>query len=141
MSQEGVMQTVRANSVAMNSQVAEQYADTFTEDVVLEGDNLPAPVVGREAVTQTMGSFWAAFPDMRFEVEREFASGDQAAVCWRAAGTHRGDFGGIPPTGRRVEYTACAIFEMRDGKIARAWIYLDTGTILRQLGVLPGADS
>ena len=140
MSEERVMETVRANSAAMNSRVMNQYADTFTEDAVTEGDMFPAPVVGPEANAQSMAGFFTAFPDMHFEVEREFASGDQAAVCWRVTGTHRGDFQGIPPTGRRVDYHASGIFQMRDGKIARAWVYLDTGTILRQLGVLPGDD-
>ncbi len=73
-------------------------------------------------------------------MEREFAGGDQAAVGWRITGPHGGDFLGIPPTGRRVDYHASVILQMRDGKIARAWVYFDTGTLLRQLGVLPGDD-
>ncbi len=73
-------------------------------------------------------------------MEHEFASGDQGAVCWRVTGTHQGDFAGIPPTGRRVDYHACEIFQIRVGKIVRARTYLDTGTILRQLGVLPGSE-
>ena len=140
MSEQQVLDTLRANSAAMNAHALGPYADTFTEDAVWEGDIFPAPVVGRDAVVQTMGGFITAFPDIRFEVEREFAGGDQAAVCWRVTGTHRGDMMGIPPTGRRVEYTACAIMQVRGGKIARVWTYLDTGHILRQLGVLPGGE-
>ena len=141
MSEQQVLGVLRANSAAMNAHALdERYMDTFTEDVVWEDDSLPAPVIGPAAAAQTMGVFYAAFPDMHFEVEREFFSGDQVAICWRVAGTHRGDFVGIPPTGRRVEYHACGIGQVRDGKIARLRTYLDTGTILRQLGVLPGGD-
>jgi len=140
MFEQQVLGALRANSAAMNAHALDRYADTFAEDVVWEGDILPAPVVGRDAAAQTMGAFFGAFPDLHFEVEREFASGDQGAVCWRVTGTHRGDLMGIPPTGRRVEYTACAIMQVRDGKITRVWTYLDTGHILRQLGVLPGGD-
>ncbi|HEV2122734.1 MAG TPA: ester cyclase [Chloroflexota bacterium] len=135
MSDQQVLQAVRANSMAMNARVPDQYAHTFTEDLVWEGDHLPAPVIGRQAAVQVMGAFWSAFPDLHFEVEREFASGDQAAICWRVTGTHQGDFVGIPPTGKQVDYHGCAIFQVRDGKIARVWTYVDTGTILRQLGV------
>ncbi len=135
-----VLQTIRANSAAMNSRAMDQYMDTFTEDLVWEGDHLPAPVVGPAAAAQTMAVFYAAFPDLHFEVEREFASGDQAAVCWRVTGTHRGEFAGIPPTGKRLDYHACGIVQMRGGKIAHIWTYIDTGHLLRQLGVLPGGD-
>lgn len=51
-----------------------------------------------------------------------------------------GNFGRIPPTGRRVDYHACAVMQIRDGKIAYVRTYLDTGVIPRQLGVLPEDD-
>lgn len=140
MSEQQVREAVRANSAAMNTHVLEDYAATWAEDAVWEDDALPGQVVGGAAAAQTMAGFYAAFPDLHFEVEQELASGDQAAVCWRVTGTHRGDFAGIPPTGRRVDYHACGIFQIRQGKIARVRTYLDTGTILRQLGVLPGGE-
>ena len=119
MDEQQVVEVARANSVAMNTQAMEQYAETFTEDSVWEDDAFPGPVVGPAAAAQTMSVFYAAFPDLHFEVEREFASGDQGAVAWRVTGTHRGAFAGIPPTGRRIDYHACMIFQVRDGKIAR----------------------
>ena len=141
MDEQQVLEGLRANTAAMNAHAMDdRYMDTFTEDAVWEDDSLPAPVVGPAAAAQTMSVFYTAFPDMHFEVETEFASGDQAAIAWRVTGTHLGDLFGIPPTGRRVEYHACAIGQMRDGKYARLRTYLDTGTILRQLGVLPGGD-
>ncbi len=141
MDDQQVLETLRANTAAMNAHALDdRYTDTFTEDAVVEGDPFPGPLVGPAAVAQMMGGLYAAFPDIRFDLEREFSCGDQSAVCWRITGTHRGDFAGIPPTGRRIEYHACNIFQMRDGKIARAWVYFDTGTLLRQLGVLPGGD-
>ncbi len=141
MDEQQVLETLRANSAAMNAHATdERYTDTFTEDLVWEDDSLPAPVIGPAAAAQTMAVFYAAFPDLYFEVEQEFTSGDRVAICWRVTGTHQGDFVGIPPTGRRVEYHACGVGQMRDGKIARLRTYLDTGTILRQLGVLPGGD-
>ena len=140
MSEQQALEAIRANSAAMNAQAMDDYADTFAEDAVWEDDALPGPVVGPAAAAQTMGVFYAAFPDLHFEVEREFACGNQGAVCWRVTGTHRGDFAGIPPTGRRIEYHACGIFQLRDGKIAHVRTYVPTGVILQQLGVLPGGD-
>jgi steroid delta-isomerase-like uncharacterized protein len=140
MSGQQVLEVLRANSTAMNAQAMDRYMDTFTEDLVWEGDSLPAPVVGPAAAAETMNVFYTAFPDLHFEVQREFASGDQGVVCYLVTGTHQGDFLGIAPTGQRVEYNACAVFQVRDGKIARVWTYLDSGHILRQLGVMPASD-
>jgi steroid delta-isomerase-like uncharacterized protein len=141
MDEQQVLEVARANSAAMNTQSTdERYTDTFTEDVVWEDDSFPGPVVGPAAAAQTMSVFYAAFPDLHFEVEQDFASGDQGAVAWRITGTHRGEFAGIPPTGRQLDYHACMIFQVRDGKIARVRTYVPTGVILQQLGVLPGGD-
>ncbi len=134
MNQQQVLDLLRANSAAMTAQSMDhRYTDTLAQDFVMEGDFLPAPVVGPAATVQTMNVFFAAFPDLRFEVERDFACGDQGAVCWRVTGTHQGDFAGIPPTGRRIEYHASGIFQVRAGKITQAWVYLDTGHILGNL--------
>ena len=140
MSEQQALEAMRANTAAMNTRAMDDYAATWAEDAVWEDDSLPGPVVGGAAAAQTMGVFYAAFPDLHFEVEQEFTSGDQGVVCWRVTGTHRGELFGIPPTGRRVEYHACGVFRLRGGKVAHVRTYLDTGTILRQLGVLPGGD-
>ena len=140
MSENEALEAARANSAAMNSRVVGDYAGTFADDAVWEDDALPGPVVGGAAAAQTMAGFYAGFPDMNFEVEQQFASGDQVAVCWRVTGTHQGELWGIPPTGRKVDYHACGIFRIQSGKISHVRTYLDTGTILRQLGVLPAGE-
>jgi steroid delta-isomerase-like uncharacterized protein len=83
----------------------------------------------------------AASPDLRFDVEESFASGDRVASRWTATGTHRGEFRGVPPTGRAVTVHGCTVNEVREGKIARAWIYWDSATLMRQLGLLGGREA
>jgi hypothetical protein len=44
----------------------------------------------------------------------------------------------VPPTNRRGEgIHGCGITEINGGKIKRDWVYWDTATLLRQLGVMP----
>jgi len=81
--------------------------------------------------------YMQAFPDLHFEIEQIFSSGDYVTLRWRATGTHRGELMGIPPTNRPAETHGCTVEEMRDGKMVREWVYWDTGNLLRQLGVLP----
>lgn len=83
MSEQEVPEAARANTAAMNTQAMGDYASTFTEDALWEDDAFGAAVVGRADVAETMASFYTAFPDLHFAVKREFASGDQTAVCWR----------------------------------------------------------
>jgi len=54
------------------------------------------------------------------------------------SGTHSGTWFGIPPTGRRFELPACAVFIFdEDDKIAGERGYFDSALLLRQLGLLP----
>lgn len=56
-------------------------------------------------------------------------------------GTHTGTFRGIPPTGKSGEITGVVVFPMKDGKATGERIYLDSFSLLTQLGVLPDHES
>jgi predicted ester cyclase len=78
-----------------------------------------------------------AFPDMKVKIESMVAEGDQVVVRWTASGTHRGEFLGTRPTGRRVPMTNTDIFTIRDGKIVGVLSQPDSAGVLRSLGHLP----
>jgi predicted ester cyclase len=70
------------------------------------------------------------------------AAGEDTAVTELVArGTHRGEFLGIAPTGRRVEIPVCNVVEVQGGKILAERDYFDTGLVLQQLGVAAGPAS
>jgi steroid delta-isomerase-like uncharacterized protein len=79
----------------------------------------------------------AAFPDGRFTVEDHFEAGNKIAIRYRFEGTHSGPFQGMPPSGKRVTYSAILIYRIENGKIAEQWTELDLLGMLRQLGVVP----
>jgi len=64
-----------------------------------------------------------AFPDLRVTIEEIIADDSRLAVRLKWAGTHTGDFMGMPPTGRRVEATAIDVLHAREGRITEAWHY------------------
>ena len=84
-------------------------------------------------ITQTR----AAFPDIKFVDEGRLADGDQVVFKWSASGTHKGDFMGIPATGRRVETHGVSVARIENGRIAEEVIYYDRLAVLEQLGVVP----
>ena len=123
---------------AVNSHDLQHFAGLLHQDVILESDAIPgSPVHGREAYRQAMQGSINAFPDIRNHIEQIIASGDHVVARWRATGTHLGEFGAIEPTNRQIELNACDVFEVENGKVVHIWVYLDTGSLLRQLGVLP----
>ena len=78
----------------------------------------------------------AAFPDLRYEVVDAVGAGDRAAVRWRAAGTHQGQFGPVPATGRRVEYSGATFVRFdAQNKIVDVWSVNELFGVLEQLGV------
>lgn len=78
------------------------------------------------------------FPDVRCVVDDLIAEGDRVAWSVRATGTHTGEFMGIPPTGRTVDFDSLNIAEFRGGRAYRHRVMMDIPKMLGQLGVTPG---
>ena len=95
------------------------------------------PTLDREGHKQIIGAFHAAFPDMRLTAEAQVAEGDQVANYIRLEGTHQGDFQGMAPTGRSISITGTNLMRFENGQIVELWGYLDSFSMLQQLGVMP----
>jgi ketosteroid isomerase-like protein len=82
------------------------------------------------------------FPDISCTVYDLLVEGNKAAWRVRATGTHTGDFPGIPPTGRRVDFDSMD-FGTADstGRPLDHTVMMDQATMLAQLGITaPGAS-
>ncbi len=93
---------------------------------------------GREAFCALVRTFREAIPDLRMEIQEQFAEGNVVVTRWRASGTQRGAFMGIPPTGKRlddVEGVTTTYFE--GGLIARDRAVWDTLGMVRTLSAVP----
>ena len=77
---------------------------------------------------------FSAFPDFRFSVLDELAEDDRVVLRYRGQGTHRGEFLGIPSTGRRIEYTGLIMVRVQGEQIAEFWAQPDQLGLLKQLG-------
>ncbi len=86
----------------------------------------------------TLGTLRVAFPDIRFTIQDLFAEGDRVAIRWTWQGTHAGPLRQLAATGRAVHDTGIAIYELRDGRIARAWTETDRLGVLQQIGAVAG---
>ena len=74
------------------------------------------------------------FPICGLSCKDVIAEGDLVAYRAVVMGTHRGEFAGLKPTGRRVEVTEINISRFRDGLMVEHWAVLDEASMMRQLG-------
>jgi predicted ester cyclase len=80
--------------------------------------------------------FRTAFPDVRMETIELIAEGDTVVGRFLCSGTHRGEWRGHPPTGRRFENVdEVYFFRFKGEKIGDFWGLEDTATRVRQLGL------
>jgi len=56
---------------------------------------------------------------------------------WSCRGTHKGDLGGIAPTGKQITISGVSIARVAGGKMAEGWINWDALGLMQQLGVVP----
>jgi steroid delta-isomerase-like uncharacterized protein len=106
------------------------------EDFV-ELDPLPGQEQGREGLKAVIRQLRTAFPDMHWVVKEMVAESDKVVTRFVWTGTQRGEFLGIPATGRSVEVKGVVIDRLEDGKMADSRILMDTFGLMQQLGVIP----
>ena len=94
-------------------------------------------VNGAPAWKAFVAPFRVAFPDMHFTVHFQMEDGDKVVNCWTAHATHRGDFMGIPATGREVAYNGISIARFEEGKVVEEWTVMDMLALMQQLGAVP----
>jgi steroid delta-isomerase-like uncharacterized protein len=116
-----------------NIEAAAQYV---WEDVI-EQVPLPGQGPGLDGLKDILRAMRAGFPDIVFSIQEQVAERDKVASRFEWTGTHRGEFLGIPATGRAVRVWGMVIDRLEDGRIKDTRIIMDTFGLLGQLGVLP----
>jgi steroid delta-isomerase-like uncharacterized protein len=101
-----------------------------------EHNPLPGQGPGREGMLYRFALITGALAP-RFTVEDVVAEGDRVVVRWTNAGTHVGEFAGMPATGRPFTISGIDIYRIVDGKLCEHWDVVDQLSMLGQLGLLP----
>lgn len=93
--------------------------------------------VGPEAYARNVTQFVRAFPDLKFTIIDMVAEKDKVVALWNISGTHKGEFRGIAPTGRKVTVDGITINQLSEGKVMDSYVSLDLWSLMQQLGVIP----
>lgn len=137
-----------------NTAVCKQAHKLFSENKFDEVVNLAADNIqvvnyatgqtfnGKAEFKAFMSGFKTAFPDLVIKHTNVF-QGDNGYVAleFEGDGTHTGPLAGpggtIPATGKTVKFLVCEVHRVVDGKIASIHNYQDSGSLMRQLGLMP----
>jgi predicted ester cyclase len=93
-----------------------------------------------EIAKRWVSPFQSAFPDFEMEIVDLIAEGEQVVARFKCSGTHRGEWLGVPATGRRFESVdEIYIFRVQDGRFVSALGVEDNLSRFRQLGITPQA--
>ena len=112
--------------------------DEFIAPDFIEREELPPGIPpGREGVKQMTIMFRSAFPDFKATIDDMIAEGDKVVVRMTWSGTHKGEFMGIPPTGKSVSFGLIDIVRFAGDKFVEHWGMMDSTSMMQQLGVNP----
>src|SRR5215471_9266662 len=85
-----------------NSHDVTRFDELLADDCVLVRNGVEAR--GKDEVKRVLSKLYSAIPDIEYRIDDVVAAGDKLALRWSGRGTHRGEYMGIPPTGRQLSY-------------------------------------
>ncbi|MFZ1917600.1 MAG: nuclear transport factor 2 family protein [Terriglobales bacterium] len=118
---------------AWNSHDPAKMLPVFTDDVFYEDVAYGEISHGRAELRKFAADEFEAVPDLQLKLLRASISNGHGTIEWSFSGTDKG----IYKTGKKFTVRGVSIIDVRDSKIARSLDFYDSGTIMRQVGVLP----
>jgi steroid delta-isomerase-like uncharacterized protein len=128
---------MRRSYELINAGDVDGFGDLLADDFV-EHEVTPGLAPTKDGVKQFFQMYVAAFPDLRFDADDILASGDKVVGRVTASGTHKGDFMGMPATGKHFSVQLIDIIRFGDDGLAHEhWGVVDVMAMMQQLGVVP----
>ena len=105
---------------------------------LISHNHLPGVPTGLAGAKMVHQGLLTSFPDSKTTIEDLVAEGDRVVMRGTATGTHKGPFGGAPPTGKSFKVTTMSVFRIANGRIVEHWGVVDGTGVMQQLGLMPG---
>ena len=94
------------------------------------------PIQGLEDHKQFVTKVYKGFPDFKVTIEDIIAEGNKVWVRVEVTGTHKGEYRGLAPTGKKITVTYVGIYRISDGKVVERWSVYDMLDFYKELGVI-----
>jgi steroid delta-isomerase-like uncharacterized protein len=110
------------------------FSETYVNHQTSAAAPPPAPgITPKEGTVAFFAARLKGLPDLNVAVEAMAAGEDKVAASFVYTGTHQGVYLGVPPTGRKLRFTSCDIFAVKDGLIVEHWGMGDIAGALAQM--------
>ncbi len=112
--------------------------EVFSSDFV--GHMPMGDLHGPASMKQFVTSLRTGFPDLYSTVEDQVAEDDRVVTRFRARGTHRGEFMGVPASGKPMDISGIIVCRFANGKIIEQWGMPDLLSLMQQIGAVPSLE-
>jgi predicted ester cyclase len=123
-------------SAQENKAISNRVAQAISEGDLDALADLMAPELAEE-FKRDVSELRRAFPDYAGTNVEQIVEGEKVANRFVFLGTHLGEFEGVSPTGRRIEFIGHSIDRVVEGKIVESWVEVDMLGVMQQLGAVP----
>jgi steroid delta-isomerase-like uncharacterized protein len=96
----------------------------------------PGVAPTRDGFKQWVTALRVAFPDIHYTIDDSIEAGDKVVTRVTGSGTMRGDFAGMPATGKRATWSEIHIERVANERVVEHWGVVDQMGMLIQLGVI-----
>lgn len=103
------------------------------EDAVYISMNTGEKTVGREAVGQMLHYIYHVAFDARAEIRNTILTENKAVLEMDFIGKHIGEFAGVQSTGKQVKVPITIVYDLENGLIKEARIYMLMDVMMKQL--------
>jgi steroid delta-isomerase-like uncharacterized protein len=134
---EALKALVRRNSEQVQGQGDFALFEELFDDDFVDHTPQPGTTPDKAGVRVLYNRLREAFPDFRPEIHWQTVDGDIVTTFKTYHGTHQGDFLGIAPSGKIIQFETVDAMRVRDGKITDHWGVANLYSVLQQLGQLP----
>jgi steroid delta-isomerase-like uncharacterized protein len=140
MTRDEIVALLKRRSDAWIARDIKAVSDTYADNAVVVSP-FGGVQEGRAEIERVFRLWLDAFADPQYNVEETVIDGNRAVQIATLKGTHGGDFFGLAPTGRRLEFQMAMLFTVEDGVIKEERRIYDFTGVLVQVGVLKAKPS
>ncbi len=102
----------------MNPELLDQVLDDGFIDHMPFNPDSPA---GIDGFKKTLAAYGAIFSEIKFEFNGIYVDGDKVIVRSTTTATHSGEFVGIKPTNKTVNWQSIDIYTVKNNKMMEGW--------------------
>lgn len=139
MSRQELIAAAKAPVEAYNSKDWGAAREAMAPGYVFEELSTGRTLTGVDDVLESWEAWGRAFPESRATFDEPLVDGDTVVLRLTWRGENSGPLslptGEVAPTGKTVEFKACQVTRVEDGKAVATTHYWDLQTMLSQLGI------